>query len=42
MLAARGNKVEGLHREQIGEIELDAELAPGEFRVLTQDEVASI
>lgn len=42
MLAARGNKVVGLHREQIGEIVLDADLAPGEFRVLTEEEIASI
>ena len=42
MLAARGNKVVALHREQIGEIELDADLAPGAFRVLTEEEIASI
>jgi len=42
MLAACGNKVLGLHREQIGEIQLDAALAPGEYRALTEDEVASI
>lgn len=42
MLAARGNKVVGLHREQIGGIKLDAVLAPGEFRALTEEEVASI
>lgn len=42
MLAARGNKVVGLHREQIGEIALDASLAPGEFRALTEEEIASI
>ncbi len=42
MLATCGNKVLGLHREQIGEIQLDAALAPGEYRALTEDEVASI
>lgn len=42
MLAARGNKVVGLHRERVGEIELDTGLAPGEFRVLTEEEIASI
>ena len=42
MLAARGNKVAGLHREQIGDIVLDADLAPGEFRALTEEEVAGI
>lgn len=42
MLAARGNKVVALHREQIGEIALDADLAPGAFRLLTKEEIASI
>ncbi len=42
MLAARGNKVVALHREQIGEIALDADLAPGAFRLLTKGEIASI
>ncbi len=39
MFAAVGNKVIGLHREQIGEITL-GELAPGEWRELTDDEIA--
>lgn len=39
MLAARGNKVVALHREQIGEIALDVALAPGEFRPLSEDEI---
>ncbi len=38
MFAAVGNRVIGLHREQIGEIEL-ADLAPGEWRPLTEKEV---
>ena len=42
MLAARGNKVIGLHREQIGEIALDAALAPGEYRQLTEEEIAGV
>ena len=42
MLAARGNKVVGLHREQIGAIVLDAGLAPGEYRALTEEEIASL
>ena len=42
MLAARGNKVVGLHREQIGDIVLDADLAPGEFRALTEEEIRSL
>lgn len=39
MLAAVGNHVEGLHRWRIGDIVLDAELAPGQYRELTADEV---
>jgi 16S rRNA pseudouridine516 synthase len=42
MLAALGNKVVALHREQIGEIALDAALAPGEFRSLSEEEVQSL
>jgi len=40
MFAAVGNKVEKLHREQVGGLSLDAELAPGEYRTLTAAEVA--
>lgn len=39
MFAAVGNRVVGLHREQIGGIEL-GDLAPGEWRSLTAEEVA--
>lgn len=39
MLLAVGNEVISLHREAIGHIELDEALAPGEFRVLTSDEI---
>ena len=42
MFAATGNKVEALHREQIGPIELDIDLEPGEYRELTAEEVAAI
>ena len=38
MLAAVGNHVQSLHREQIGEIKL-ADLKEGEWRLLTQDEI---
>lgn len=38
MFAAVGNRVVGLHREQIGALKL-ADLAPGEWRNLTEDEV---
>ncbi|QIM69770.1 MULTISPECIES: 16S rRNA pseudouridine(516) synthase RsuA [Basfia] len=39
MFAALGNKVVGLHRWKIGNIELDEDLPEGEFRVLTAEEI---
>ncbi|MFT6692339.1 MAG: 16S rRNA pseudouridine516 synthase, partial [Colwellia sp.] len=39
MFAAVGNRVVGLHREQIGGITL-GDLAPGEWRGLTENEIA--
>ncbi|MGL5359962.1 MAG: pseudouridine synthase, partial [Shewanella sp.] len=42
MFAAVGNHVVGLHRERIGQIELDAALALGEWRYLTAAEIASV
>ncbi|UPR34269.1 pseudouridine synthase [Vibrio cyclitrophicus] len=39
MFAAVGNRVVGLHREQIGDIRLDVEA--GQWRYLTEDEVSS-
>ncbi len=42
MFAAIGNKVVGLHREQVGVIALDLSLRPGEWRYLTQDEIDSV
>ncbi|PCH97509.1 MAG: 16S rRNA pseudouridine(516) synthase [Gammaproteobacteria bacterium] len=39
MFSAVGNKVVGLHREQIGAIKL-GDLAPGKWRTLTSEEVA--
>lgn len=42
MFAAMGNKVVGLHRECVGKIALDDTLAPGEWRYLTQEEIASV
>lgn len=41
MFAAVGNHVVGLHRERIGDILLDESLAPGEYRPLTEAEIAS-
>ena len=40
MFAAIGNKVVGLHREQVGRIALDPALEAGQWRYLTQDEIA--
>ncbi|MDD1791701.1 16S rRNA pseudouridine(516) synthase RsuA [Enterovibrio makurazakiensis] len=40
MFAAVGNKVVGLHRESVGELVLDESLQPGEYRSLTQEEIA--
>ena len=40
MVAALGNKVETLHRSQIGQLQLDADLKPGAWRELTPDEIA--
>lgn len=41
MFAAIGNKVIGLHREQVGALTLDEALEPGEYRPLTEAEIAS-
>lgn len=42
MLAAVGNRVEGLHRSQIGGFTLPADLAPGQWRWLSDADLASI
>jgi 16S rRNA pseudouridine516 synthase len=39
MLAAVGNKVVGLHRSQIGVMPLPADLAPGQWRWISDDEL---
>jgi len=39
MFAAVGNHVEALHRERMGRLELPEDLAPGEWRPATQDEI---
>ncbi|EGP02821.1 hypothetical protein GEW_12891, partial [Pasteurella multocida subsp. gallicida str. Anand1_poultry] len=39
---ALGNKVVGLHRWKIGDIELDENLAEGEYRSLSEREINSI
>ncbi|WP_340608740.1 16S rRNA pseudouridine(516) synthase RsuA [Xenorhabdus bharatensis] len=42
MFAAVGNHVVELHRERIGDIYLDPDLEPGEYRMLTDNEIKSI
>jgi 16S rRNA pseudouridine516 synthase len=42
MFAAVGNRVDELHRERIGNIVLDENLQPGEYRALRTEEVASV
>lgn len=42
MFAAVGNRVVALHRERIGEIVMDEDLEPGQYRQLTEQEVASV
>jgi 16S rRNA pseudouridine516 synthase len=42
MFAAVGNHVVDLHRERMGGLVLPADLAPGEWRLLAPEEVASI
>lgn len=42
MMTSLGNEVVNLHRLQIGGIELDPELEPGDYRSLTKEEIASI
>ena len=40
MLAAVGNRVEGLHRAQIGDLRMPDNLQPGQWRWLQADELA--
>lgn len=42
MFAAVGNHVEALHRERLGGLALPDDLAPGEWRLLTSDEIDAI
>ncbi|MDO6822355.1 pseudouridine synthase [Marinobacter sp. 1_MG-2023] len=42
MLAAVGSHVEALHRQSIGSITLDPTLEPGDYRELTEQEIASV
>ncbi|MGN1356521.1 MAG: pseudouridine synthase [Succinivibrionaceae bacterium] len=40
MVSAAGNEVIALHRQSIGQLQLDPDLAPGEYRELTPEEIA--
>jgi 16S rRNA pseudouridine516 synthase len=42
MFAATGNHVEGLHRERLGQLSLPDDMAPGQWRLLGQDDRALI
>ena len=42
MFVAVGNHVTGLHRESVGAIALDESLEPGQWRYLTEEEIASV
>ncbi|WP_193163987.1 16S rRNA pseudouridine(516) synthase RsuA [Microbulbifer hainanensis] len=42
MFAALDNRVLELHRERIGDIALDEDLEPGDYRPLTAEEIASV
>ena len=42
MFAALGNKVIGLHRWKIGNLVLDEELAEGEYRPLSPQEIEDL
>lgn len=42
MFAAAGNHVDALHRDRIGGLDLPADLAPGQYRVMTAADVAAI
>ena len=42
MIAAVSNRVDGLHRSRIGALQLPADLLPGQWRWLSQADLASI
>lgn len=42
MIAAAGNRVEGLHRSRIGRLELPSDLPPGGWRWLSADDMAAL
>jgi 16S rRNA pseudouridine516 synthase len=42
MLAAVGNRVTALHRSRIGDLGLPEDMAPGQWRWLTRDELEGL
>jgi 16S rRNA pseudouridine516 synthase len=42
MFHAVGNRVTALHRERMGGITLDSNLAPGAYRHLSREEIESV
>lgn len=42
MFAATGNHVEDLHRESLGGLSLPVDMAPGDWKLLSDEEIASI
>jgi 16S rRNA pseudouridine516 synthase len=42
MLAAVGNRVTGLHRSRMGDLRLPDDLAPGQWRWLTAEELEGL
>lgn len=42
MVAAAGNRVEALHREAVGELQLPADLQPGEWRWLSAEDLQKL
>lgn len=42
MVAAAGNRVEALHRERIGDLYLPADLMPGQWRWLSDDDLRAV
>lgn len=42
MFAAAGNHVEALHRERLGNLSLPDDMTPGQWKLLTEDEIALI
>jgi 16S rRNA pseudouridine516 synthase len=42
MFAAVGNHVNSLHRDRVGTLDVPADLAPGQYRVMTPADIAAV